>query len=55
MKRAPFSREKHMFFLCFSLNWIYLNNVTKAGDEKMSPGWVMAAEDVVNTISRQMD
>ena len=44
-----------MFFLCLLLNWIYLGHLTKVGDEKRSPSWVMAVEDVVNMMSRHMD
>ena len=41
-----------MFFLCCSLNWIYLSHLTKGPDENRSPGWVIAAVYVVNMISR---
>ena len=43
---------ENMFFLCLSLNWIYLSHLTKGPDEKRSPGWVMAAVYDVNMISR---
>ena len=45
---------ENMFFLCLSLNWIYLSQLAKVSDEKRSPGWVMAAIYVVNMISRAM-
>ena len=41
-----------MFFLCFSLDWIYLSHLTKGADGKRSPGWVMAAVYVVNMRSK---
>ena len=37
-----------MFFLCLSLNWIYLSHLTKGPEGKRSPYWVMAAVYVVN-------
>ena len=41
-----------MFFLCLSLNWIYLSHLTKGPDGKRLPGWVMGAVYVVNMRSR---
>ena len=54
MKRTSFLMTEKYVFPLFSLNWIYLSYMTKVGDEKRSPSWVMAA-DVVDMISRQMD
>ena len=54
MKRAPFLRQKNMFFLGLSLHWIHLSHLTKEPDKERSPGWVMAAVYVANIISRAM-
>ena len=41
-----------MFFLCLSLNWIYLSHLTKGPDGKRLLGCVMAAENAVNMRGR---